>query len=101
MAPDLRLSVFPQVSGVLTESGWVQLGIAVRSCRSWQERRFSGGRSEGDVPSPEDLTPDLGGPRESRARRGPHPLDNSLTTAAGREPGWTEGLMGPSGLLLQ
>jgi len=39
MAPDLRFLAFLQVSGVLTSQAPGELGIAVRSCRSWQERR--------------------------------------------------------------
>jgi len=55
MAPDLHVCAFAQVSGVLTSRASLELGIAVRSCRSWPERRCRDAGSEGDVPSPEDL----------------------------------------------
>lgn len=50
----------------------------------------------GEVPLPDDPVTGLGARRESRARRGPHPLDNSPTGAAGHGLGWTEGLRRPS-----
>jgi hypothetical protein len=101
VAPDLRLFVLSQVRGELTGAWSEGLGSAVRSCRSRQElsvfgwpglkvtcqRLMTRGRVRSVL-------------RESRGAEGLHPLDNSLTTAAGRGRGWTEGLRGPPPLLL-